>query len=400
MAEFFEGRRLRYEILALVDQRWQIIQVIDDNRDELRRAFDRSDFEKLERSVDAAAAAVLGRPGVAAVRVIRERERADGFVTRAEHLFREAPPAPGDKKVAVLDVAGPMPLCRSPDDLFARPACKIIGTMLRPLLDKLGATPIELLTLEATSQVVVQQDGAINTAISRVARAQEGDTDRQRSNFLSGVVDRARLRVKMAQSARRMPKLGAEGYDALLDELKSRVSPDDFRFWALRSLAVHLKGSSLFGKLELSLDLMRGGPSATSFALLDEFVAGLIDAPSLLKDFLGDLSDLNSALALLAQIGAGRAPGDLKPDALPVRLAAELAAGRLPHTEEAIWIRILRSVQGRQRLTRGELDEEWKGLTALHRVLRETVPGVWIGQLDAAVLKRQTALREELIDQM
>lgn len=400
MVEFFEGRRLRYEIMALADQRWQIVQVINDNRDELRRPFERHDFEKLEQEVDAAAAAILGRPGVGAVRVIRERERNDGFVTRAEHSFRQAPPPPTDKKVAVLDVAGPMPLCRSPDDLFGRPACKVIGTMLRPLLDKLGATPIELVTLEATSQVVTQQDGAINTAISRTARAQEGDTDRQRSNFLSGVVDRARLRVKVAQSERRMPKLGAEGLDALLDELKGRVSPDDLRFWAFRSLSVHLKGVSLFGKLELALDQMRSGPSATSIGLLDEFMAGLVDAPSLLKDLLGDLSDLNSALMLLAQIGAGRAPGSMAPDALPARLAAEMAGHRLPLTHEAIWIRILRSIQGRHRLTRGELDEEWAGLVALQQVLRETVPQIWLAQLESAVLKRQTSLREELMDQM
>ncbi len=100
MAEFFEGRRLRYEILALADQRWQIVQVIDDHRDELRGPFARQDFEKLERDVEAAASAVLGRPGVAAVRVIRERERGDGFVTKAEILFRKESPTT-ERKPAV-----------------------------------------------------------------------------------------------------------------------------------------------------------------------------------------------------------------------------------------------------------------------------------------------------------
>ena len=402
MAEFFEGRRLRYEIMALADQRWQIVQVIDDHRDELRRPFDRSDFETLEREVDRAASLVLGRPGVAAVRVIRERERNDGFVTKAEILFRQAPPPPTSTKTGVLDVPGPVPLCQSPNDLFGRPACKIIGTMLRPLLDKMGATPIELVTLEASSQIVTQQDAAIVTAIGRAARAQEagatGVEVKQRDKFLSGLVDRARLRVKTAQAERNMPKLGADGFDALIDGLKTRVAPDDLRFWAFRSLSVHLKGASLYGKLELSLDQLRGGPSPFGRDVLDEFIAGLIDAPALLKDLLGGMEDLKSALALLAQISTGRAPEGMAEDALPARLAVELAADGLPQTYEAIWVRILRSIDGRHRLTHGSLEEEWTGLTLLQRTLRETVPEIWQDQLGKVMARRMNILREELLE--
>lgn len=402
MAEFFQGRRLRYEIMALADQRWQIVQVIDDHRDELRRPFDRSDFETLEREVESAAALVLGRPGTSAVRVIRERERSDGFVTKAEILFREAPPAPPNTKAAVLDASGPVPLCQSPNDLFGRPACKVIGTMLRPLLDKMGATPIELVTLEVTSQIVTQQDAAIITAIGRAARAQEagatGADAKQRDKFLGGLVDRARLRAKMAQAERNMPRLGAEGLNALIDALKTRVTPDDLRFWAFRCLSIHLKGVSLYGKLELTLDQLKGEPSPLSLDILDEFTAGLIDAPSLLKDLLGGLADLKSALVLLAQISTGRVPADMAEDSLPARLAVELAAGRLPQTFEAIWIRILRSVEGRHRLTHGEPDEEWAGLTLLQRTLRETVPGIWAEQLEKVVTRRQNMLREELLE--
>lgn len=400
MAEFFEGRRLRYEIMALADGRWQIVQVVDDHREELNRSFDRSDFEKLEREVEWAASLVLGRPGVAAVRVIRERERNDGFVTKAEILFRQAPPAPTSTKTAVLDVQGPVPLCQSPNDLFGRPACKIISTMLRPLLDKMGATPIELVTLEATSQIVTQQDAAITTAIGRAARAQEAGADvKQRDMFLSGLVDRARLRAKMAQAERNMPKLGPDGFNALIEGLKTRVAPDDLRFWAFRSLSIHLKGSSLYGKLELSLDQLGGAPSPLSLDILDEFMAGLIDAPSLLKDLLGSgLADLKSALVLLAQISAGRVPEGMAEDALPARLAVELGAQRLPQTYEAIWVRILRSVDGRHRLTRGGLEEEWMGVTLLQRALRETAPEVWGDQLEKAMARRMNMLREELLE--
>jgi hypothetical protein len=266
--------------------------------------------------------------------------------------------------------------------------------MLRPLLDKMGATPIELVTLEVTSQIVTQQDVAITTAIGRAARAQEagatGSDVKQRDRFLSGLIDRARLRAKMAQAERNMPKLGPDGFNALIEALKTRVAPDDLRFWAFRSLSIHLKGSSLYGKLELSLDQLAGTPTPFSLDILDEFMAGLIDAPSLLKDLLGSgLADLKSALLLLAQISAGR---------VPARLATELGAQRLPQTHEAIWVRVLRSVDGRHRLTRGGLEEEWTGMTLLQRALRETVPDVWREQLEKAMARRMNMLREELLE--
>ena len=404
MTEFFEGRRLRYEIMALADQRWQIMQVIEDHREEQRRPFDRKDFEALEQEVERAASYYLGRPGVSAVRVIRERERRDGFVTRGELLFRQAPPPPATTRVAVLDAPGPVPLCLSPNDLFGRPAAKVISTMLRPLLDKMETTPIELVTLEITSQTVTQQDAAITSAIARAARAQEagaaGDEVKQRDKFLTGLVDRARLRAKMAQSERNMPKLGPDGINQLIVELKTRVAPDDLRFWLFRSLSAHLKGSSLYGKLELALDQMRGGPSELAVEILDQFMAGLIDAPSLLKDLLGDIADLKSALVQLAKIASGHSLEGAAEDAISTRLAAEMLGHRLPQTHEAIWVRILRSVEGKHRLVRGTLNEEWEGLVLVQRTLQETVPDVWREQLVKAVSRRQNMLRDEMMENL
>jgi hypothetical protein len=251
---------------------------------------------------------------------------------------------------------------------------------------------------------VVQQDAAITSAIARAARAQEagatGQDVKQRDKFLTGLVDRCRLRAKMAQAERNMPKLGPEGINALVVALKSRVAPDDLRFWLFRCLSVHLKGTSLYGKLELMLDQMRGGPSPLAVEVLDEFMAGLIDAPSLLKDLLGDVADLKSALVLLAHIAAGHTPEGAAEDAVSTRLAAELLGHRLPQTYEAIWVRILRSVEGRHRLTRGELNEEWEGLVQLQRALRETVPEIWQEQLEKCVTRRQTMLREEMMENL
>jgi hypothetical protein len=47
MAEFYSNRKLRYEIHTLTQGRWIIASVIEDGRESLSRAFDKTDFEAL-----------------------------------------------------------------------------------------------------------------------------------------------------------------------------------------------------------------------------------------------------------------------------------------------------------------------------------------------------------------
>src|SRR5438105_4111712 len=60
MAEFFESRKLRYEIHKLCDKRWQIAEVVGDGREQRGGRFGRSEFEEVERAVLAKAKAAGG----------------------------------------------------------------------------------------------------------------------------------------------------------------------------------------------------------------------------------------------------------------------------------------------------------------------------------------------------
>src|SRR5882757_5000428 len=90
MAEFFDSRRLRYEILKLCDKRWQIAEVVGEGREDRPRHYGRSDFEAFEQAVLVKANALLAGGEVQAVRVVRERERDDGFTTTSEIFNRQA----------------------------------------------------------------------------------------------------------------------------------------------------------------------------------------------------------------------------------------------------------------------------------------------------------------------
>src|SRR4051812_18557983 len=119
MAEFFDGRRLRYEIYVLLEGRWRIEQVIDDGRD-ARGRFDRLDFEETEKNVVGQAMSLLATNKFQAVRVMRERRREDGFATTSE-IFRKEATVERDAPLSIGRWDGPVERCATSEDLSRRP---------------------------------------------------------------------------------------------------------------------------------------------------------------------------------------------------------------------------------------------------------------------------------------
>src|SRR4051812_12535938 len=113
MPEFFEARRLRYEIHALAEGRWRIADVIDDGRDAVGRRFDRRDFEETERRVLEQANTILAEDTVEAVKVIRERRRDDGFTTLAEIFSKKAANEAPEAPLTVAPIEGAPAPCGS-----------------------------------------------------------------------------------------------------------------------------------------------------------------------------------------------------------------------------------------------------------------------------------------------
>src|ERR1700722_15028168 len=128
MPEFFESRRLKYEIHKLSDKRWQLAEVLGDGRDEHDGRWGRTEFEEVERNVLGRANALLATGEVQAVKVLRERERDDGFTTTSEIFFKEST-GKTEAPATVSAYDGPIPVCAAAGDLYRRDACKIIGVI-------------------------------------------------------------------------------------------------------------------------------------------------------------------------------------------------------------------------------------------------------------------------------
>jgi hypothetical protein len=403
MAEFFQGRRLRYQILVLIEDRWQLVAVINDDREELGHAFARTDYDALEADARNKARAMLGVNGIKSVRLIRERLRADGYGTEEEILNETAPLIkPVERQVSNYN--GRVPVCADVEDLLNRPALRVIGMIMRPLLDKLGLSPVELVTLKAVASGVKRAENAVSGAVTAAARLQAEELNvpvRARINEVETLAEKIRVRVRTANELANPPKIGEKGIDAFLGKVTARLPEAEWRFWSLRGIAeIIAPDNNYVSKLERLLVLREPGISDQAEELLDEVAATLVDHQDVIRELLGRQADLATAMAALADLAEGKpVPASSAPE-LTTKLAASIAEGGLIKTRDALWDRLHRSLAGRQRLSNETVKEEWLAIQRLQTELEPRVPAAFRKEVESSLVRRQNRTRDEMAEEM
>ncbi|HEV2674437.1 MAG TPA: hypothetical protein VGV37_07840 [Aliidongia sp.] len=283
------------------------------------------------------------------------------------------------------------PRCEAAGDLLQRPACRVIGTLLRSLLDELCASPLELLTDDAWSPRLQPHEALIAAAVRKVASMQGGGAPDGRAAMLERLVGDTRRRARAV--ATRMlcpPGLDAGGLDVLLARVRA-LGGADGAFLALRAVARHLVGAeTALAKIDMLLDLMVPALSLAGRALVDRYLAGLVDGSATAEALVGDQADFGDTLLALSRLAIG-VPADDGGDRAR-RLAVPLSAGLLPDTGDALWDRITAGLLSHRPLAPGG-QAAWSQLQCLDRALQLTAPDNRRPRLAAAVAARRLALR-------
>jgi hypothetical protein len=395
---FYEARAVHYEIHALVDGRWRIDAIVA--ADGVPAPLDRSAFEKLEAQAIAHAAALLtGNPDIAAVRVIRERRRADGFTTSREIFAQEAPPPPKEAPLAIgrLDAsAAPgAAACASLADLYRRDACRMISLTMRSFLDRLSITPLELLHHFPYQRKLEDNWGLVAAAVSQVAQSQansSGENTAERALRLNQLIDQAMAKARDAQSVRRLPVYDGN-FQAWANAIARLVAAGERVFYFHVAMARHLVGMpGHAGRLEFALGGLEQTVDDTVGSELDAFAAGCLESPQLVMDLLGRQTNLAGALLALAELAQGR-PADRNAGELAQRLRRQLAQGALPACVPVLWERIARELIRAKPLSRDRA-QEWALLMQLRDELPPAAPPPWGEAIEAALGERARQVRE------
>ncbi|MBV9521978.1 MAG: hypothetical protein JO010_04250 [Alphaproteobacteria bacterium] len=397
MPEFFESRTLRYEIHKLFNKRWEIAEIVGDGRETCARGFGRSNFEAVEQSVLGKANALLSGGEVAAVRVLRERVRHDGFSTTSEIFFREASSGKAEPPATVSRHDGPVLPCTLAEEVYARPACKTIGVLLRSYLDRQFITALELLHFHPYIRKLDDVGALVQGALHQVASAQvrtSGGDLKTRQGELQKLLAAVETKARDAMAEKRLPAIEAGGLEQFAERMRARYEGPQRRFFMTVALARHFQGAQSFmAKLDFALDALAGEAPSELAPILDELAAGCLDSSQLVMDLLGHQPSLAAALVALATLARGEEDSG-KGAAASLSLRRLIAAGKLPHVADALWDRIAREFARRRPLSRTDDKREWNLLLATTDALLAGCPGAHKPAIAEAAKQRTRRIRD------
>jgi hypothetical protein len=388
-----QRRRVRYEIHSKVGDRWRLDAIVEDARGVAERLAGGGALDEIENAAVERANALLATGSIAAVKVVRERLREDGFSTAREIFFREANLRP-EPPPSVSPLDAPAPLCAAPEELSARPACRVVSNVLRSFLDKLSVTPLELLHFHPYQRKLADNHTLLQGALNQIATVQAratGEKPAERLRALQKLVDAAEDRAREIQ-ALRLPQFQGD-FPAFAARVSAASGEGDRRFFLFAAIARHLQGGSAYmAKLDFALAALTAVPDDPwPRGCLDEFAAGCLDDPQTIGELLGRRRNLADALTALARLATGRlAESEAGAPATVGQLGAFLRGGMLPLAAEAVWDRLTRELRrGNRPLCRNDATMEWPTLLRL----RDTLPPECSADVRPAI---ESALQERI----
>lgn len=387
---FGRGRAYSYEIYVQVDGRWRL-----DKRLEGESSMTQHANEQLEKSAIAQANALLNMGDYQAVKVLRSRERSDGFGTQSEIFNKAATARP--KVMQTRPFKGPFPVCDTPYDLARRQSAKGFGTVFREFLDKQNATAIELLHSPQHQRKLTDMNSFMRAGIYALAGAQTQPglpSQSERSKKLEGLFEKSIQLTRDAMAEKGLPALENNDFARLYERLSHRMQDDQLRFtFFFQTSKVTQTLSSYAGRLDIYLTDMIDRPMNGLAPLLDECAGSCLDSTTLIQDLLGARNSLSDALIALADLSTGKLDMGAKPDPILEKLNRLLGENRLPSCSETLWERILSNLNSKALLSKSEPKKEWQMTRSLNHKLVAVAPEAFKEAVDHAGRMRMERVR-------
>ncbi|HXQ51158.1 MAG TPA: hypothetical protein VN802_08705 [Stellaceae bacterium] len=357
------GPSKRYEVAARRGGRW----VID--------CLARSEPEARNRAEE-----LYADESIEAVRIVRGHFGRDGtsFETMIFERVREA--RRGEAPVKVGAAPSDEAWCETLADFYGPASRRAIARLLRNFLDRHSITPTELLHHHRYIRLLDRQETLSSQALQRMAALQaraRGVDARSRSDALNRLVDEATAKARDAIASRAAPRLGDGGLPALAEEIAAKAcSAADQAFYTRFAVSCAFENfPDPAEKLAMVLG-WAGDPKGVDIALIDELVAGLLGAATLIQDAIGPQAHLAAALGELAGLAQGlatdKAPAPIK------TVAGLIAASPMPETRLALVERIAREIASEKPLSRDDMVVQRRMFDGLCDMLTDK-QGLFIG---------------------
>jgi hypothetical protein len=378
------GRQVEFEVHAYYDKHWVTEGQFEHEKESI--AFAKSLFtdEKVEE-----------------VRIIRFRAMLGGGLALKKEIFSEKRAAKPKKAITLSSKITEGRVCATMQDFMGLESRIVMNRVLREFLDHMVITPTELLH-NFSYQKKLDSLGLIDAAVSQLAQAQSaaghGDV-KSRLDVLYKLVEGIRYKAQETMAERRrIPVLAEKEYTKFCERVDAQYPPDDRDYMIKTGLTNYLNGSpSLAQKLEQIAGLVTDDVDNAKVGHLDDMIADLLGAGSLVQDILGQQPSLGAALCLLADLILGRLEIDkLKSATAQLQMIHRLLNGRgMPGSKAVLLDRLRRETASPKPLCRSpnpahERDE----LNKLDAKLKDAQGKYLLGaDFEQMITKRSQAIR-------
>jgi hypothetical protein len=337
------GGRAEFEVLALRDERW----VLEETRE----------TESAARQI---AKAILNKPRVGGIRIVKSWRRADGQVTetKVHEEVRQVAEAP--VTIVPIDDA---PLCAQLDDFYRLDSRLTMGRLLRKYVEQVFLTPTELLHNYKALKKFQDADTLYPSAVDRVATVQAkaaGIDAKARREELHKFAAQAAQRVRRIEESGSLPDLKGKDFKGAYERIKRMAPPDEAAYMALvvlcRDLVQH---RDWLAKLARIAELIDHDGDEEILTLFDRVMADLVATPAALQDILGQHRNLGAALYAIIDLHDNGQPAE-RSDAREeiAKIGPLIAAGRMRETRLSLIERLCRQLGSPAPLSKNDPEKE------------------------------------------
>ena len=384
------GRQVEFEVQAYYEKHWVTEGSFEHEKEAV--AFAKSLFsdEKIEE-----------------VKIIRFRGMMGGGLSLKKEIFSEKRPPKPKKAITLSSKITEPRVCTTVQEFTGLESRIVMNRVLREFLDHMVITPTELIH-NFSYQKKLDSLGLIDSAVSQLAQAQSaggGGDIKSRVDAIYKLVEQVRYKAQETMSERRrLPVLEEKEYAKFCSRVDAVYPPEDRDYMIKTGLTNYLNGSpSLAQKLEQIAALVTDDVDNAKVAYLDDMIADLLGAGSLVQDILGQQPSLGAALGLLADLILGRFNiAKAKAPTAQLTLLHGLLNGRgMPNSKAVLLDRLRREVASAKPLCRSpnpahERDE----LNALDAKLKEGGKYVLGADFEQLITKRSQAIRRSQLQKL
>lgn len=385
------GRQVEFEVQAYYEKHWVT----------------EGSFER-EGEAIAFARSLFSDEKVEEVKITRFRAMMGGGLSLKKEIFSEKRAPKPKKAITLSSKITEGQLCATMADFMSLPSRIVMNRVLREFLDHMVITPTELLH-NFSYQKKLDSLGLIDAAVSQLAQAQSaaghGDI-KARLDALYKLVEQVRYKAQETMTERRrIPVLEEKLYGNFCRRVDAAFPPDDRDYMIKTGLTNFLNGSpSLAAKLEQIAALVTDDVDNAKVAHLDDMIADLLGAGSLVQDMLGQQPSLGAALGMLADLVLGRLDMDQVKSPTPqLKLVHGLLNGRGMAGSKAVLLeRLRREIATAKPLCRSPNPaHEREELNRLDAKLKDATGKYFFGgDFEQLITKRSQAIRRSQLQSL